>query len=111
MWEAIAANRRRSLLLITLIGLILLTFGACLGMFIAVQCGGGREAVSRSEILTGIGVGTLAALVLWVALWLTAVFQGDRILLRSAGAHELRDWDDHRGTASAKAEGLLDRRP
>ncbi len=96
MWEAIAANRRRSLLLITLIGLILLTFGACLGMFIAVQGGGGREAVSRSEILTGIGVGTLAALVLWVALWLTAVFQGDRILLRSAGAHEMRDWDDRR---------------
>ncbi|MDA1314540.1 MAG: M48 family metallopeptidase [Acidobacteria bacterium] len=96
MWEAIAANRRRSLLLITLMGLILLTFGACLGIFAAVQLGGGQETVSSNVILTGGTFGTLAALLIWVALWLTAVFQGDRILLRAAGAREMSALDDGR---------------
>jgi heat shock protein HtpX len=96
MWEAIAANRRRSLLLITLMGLILLTFGACLGMFAAVQAGGGQETVSPDAILAGGAFGFLAALLLWVALWLTAVFQGDRILLRAAGAREMHGLDDSR---------------
>jgi heat shock protein HtpX len=96
MWQAIAANRRRSQLLIALMGLILLTFGACLGMFIAVQLAGGQEVASEGEILTGSGMGVLVALAIWLVLWLTAVFQGDGILLRSAGAREMRDWDDRR---------------
>ena len=33
MWEAIAANRRRSILLIGSMGLVLVTLGACIGMY------------------------------------------------------------------------------
>ena len=96
MWEAIAANRRRSLLLITLMGLILITFGACLGMFAATRISGGHDVADSETVLKGAAAGALVALVLWLLLWLTAVFQGDRILLRSAGAREMRDWDDRR---------------
>ena len=96
MWEAIAANRRRSQLLIGLMGVILLTLGACIGMYAGTGIAGGPEYASSEAVLIGGGIGAAIALVIWLALWLTAVFQGDRILLRSAGAREMRDWDDRR---------------
>ena len=96
MWEAIAANRQRSQLLIGLMGVILLTLGGCIGMYAAVQMAGGPGHASSEIALRGGGIGASVALVIWLALWLTAVFQGDRILLHSAGAREMRDWDDRR---------------
>ncbi len=103
MWEAIAANRRRSLLLIALLGVVLVMLGAVLGLAVGV----GTQYVPAaslsdahrapptislwSEIVAGraaAGWGMVVALGVWLLLWLTAATGGHRVLLRQAGAVE-----------------------
>ena len=80
MLEVIAANRRRSTLLIVLMGLLLAAVGATIGVFAMP----GRE---------GALIGLAAALVVWWLLWLTAATSGDSILLASAGARRIEHKD------------------
>ena len=97
MWEAIAANRRRSILLITLMGLVLVTLGACIGMYFVTpffQMGASEPRVEA--VLSGALAGAGVAAVVWLVLWLTAVSQGDKFLLRSAGAQRIHKRDDPR---------------
>ena len=79
MWEAIAANRRRSLVLIAMMGTILLALGWVIGMAIEPRSGGPL----------GLGI----AAIVWIVTWLTAVAGGDAILLASAGAHKIEKSD------------------
>ncbi len=88
MWEAIAANRRRSMWLIWLMGAVLVTFGACLGLYYGTAYSGPEPSIEQILIAAGVGAGL--ALLLWLVMWLVAVFQGDRLLLRSAGAQRIQ---------------------
>ncbi|MHC4479943.1 MAG: M48 family metallopeptidase [Planctomycetota bacterium] len=78
MWEAIRANRRRSFLLISVLGGVLIVLGYMAGA--AIDPDGG---------LIGLGI----ALLLWFALWLTAVTSGRGVLLGSVGARQIQHDD------------------
>ena len=88
MWEAIAANRRRSMWLILLMGAVLVTFGACLGAYYGTAYSGPEP--TSGQVLFAAAAGAGFALALWLLMWLLAVFQGDRLLLRSVGAQRIQ---------------------
>lgn len=79
MWEAIRQNKRRSLWLITLMGVLLAVLGTVIGMSIDPQAGG--------------PIGALAALFVCLILYLSAVSGGSSILLASAGARQIQKED------------------
>ena len=79
MWEQIRSNRRKSVFLVFLMALLLVTLGYVLG-----------EALQP-----GLGVfGVLVAVVIWVVLSAAAYFQGGAIMLASAGAKSIEK-EDH----------------
>jgi len=79
MWEAIARNRRKSFVLISVMGAFMI--GA--GMLIA-------EAIWPGAYMAG-GV---VAIVLWAILSLTSFYGGDTVFLASAGARKIQK-NDH----------------
>jgi len=78
MWEHIRANRLRSMILVSVMGVLLLLVGYFLGLAI---------------FGSGIG-GLIVALVVWLLMNLVAYFQGDSILLAMSGARKISR-DDH----------------
>ena len=74
MWEAIAANTRRSWVLISLMGALLVGVGFAVGIWIAPDGG---------------VFGILIALALWLVLWAVAALGGDSLLLLSAGGRKI----------------------
>lgn len=80
MWEAIAANRRRSAVLVVLMGLLLVGLGGLLGAAFVPRGGG--------------VFGALIAAGVWLILWTVALFQGENILLHTAGASRVTR-EDH----------------
>ncbi len=80
MWEAIARNRRRSVLLVGAMGFILIGLGMLAGLVFGV----------------GAWWGAFGALVLWGVLQGVAAYQGDQLLLLAAGAHEISRDDSPR---------------
>lgn len=80
MWEQIERNRRNSILVVGILGMLLVAVGMAVGMFLT-----GREG--------GVFVGGIIALGLWGLLWVTMRSQGDDIMLRMAGAREIRKAD------------------
>ncbi|HKS16453.1 MAG TPA: M48 family metalloprotease, partial [Planctomycetota bacterium] len=74
MWEAIAANTRRSWILISLMGALLVCVGFAVGLMISPEGG---------------VFGVLFALALWLILWMVAMAGGDSLLLMSAGARKV----------------------
>ncbi|MEN6626286.1 MAG: M48 family metallopeptidase [Candidatus Sumerlaeia bacterium] len=72
MWEAIESNRRRSFVLIVLMGALLVMLGFSIGAYIDLRQGG--------------PIGALAAVGVWLVMWIVAVASGDSILLSQAGA-------------------------
>jgi heat shock protein HtpX len=117
MWEAIASNRRRSLILITLMGVLLVLLGALIGATVAAwiaplhhalpSYGSGQPWAVNLEERTGAPSlgdqvfaarggalwGILVALVIWLILWATAAGAGDSILLGTARAREIQKED------------------
>src|SRR5437773_1467560 len=79
MWEAIESNKRRSTLLVILMGLLLLGLGFALG---------GMLDPRQGPVL-----GVAGALAVWFVLWMVALFQGDQILLATAGARRIEHHD------------------
>lgn len=75
MWEQIAANRRKSVLLVATAALLLGLLGWAGGEYFLGEGGG-----------TG---GVLVALVVWLVMTLAAWYQGDGIMLSVAGAHRV----------------------
>jgi heat shock protein HtpX len=74
MWEAIAANTRRSWILISLMGVLLVIVGFAVG--ISIHPDGGV-------------FGVLFAVALWLVLWAVAALGGDSLLLLSAGGRKI----------------------
>jgi heat shock protein HtpX len=75
MWDAIASNQRRSWVLISAMGALLVLLGYSVGLVLEPQ--------------TGAGLGVAAALGLWALLLLVAFAGGDGFLLLSAGARKI----------------------
>jgi len=79
MWEAIASNRRRSWLLVCVMGVVLVVLGGIIGLVVDPHAGG--------------YFGVAGALALWLILWATAAGAGDSILLSSARARQIEKQD------------------
>jgi heat shock protein HtpX len=75
MWEQIRANRIRSVIVITSLGVLLVVAGAAAGAALA-----GQDAAV---------FGALIAVVIWFVMWMTTISAGDKVLLSIAGAREL----------------------
>lgn len=93
MWEAIQQNKRRSWMLIGIMGLLLLALGYAVGGALFIYDSGPDAAQFDLLSAPGPWIGVLAAAGLWLGMTLCALFAGDAILLRSAGAHEVQKED------------------
>ncbi len=80
MWEAIRANQRRSQMLIGLMGVVLVGFGALIGLTLVGDKGGA---------ILGAG----GALVLWGILLVITYVGGEQIVLMGAGARPIQKAD------------------
>ena len=78
MWEQIRSNRIRSAILVIGMGILLFLIGYFLGLYL---------------FDSGTG-GLIIAIILWAIMTLIAYFEGDSILLASAGAKKITH-DDH----------------
>ena len=96
MWQAIAANRRRSRLIIFVMGVVLIALGASLGTLIGPALVDLGYAFPGEETWAGALAGGVAALVVWLILSLLAVYGGDRLVLRSAHALPIEKRDSPR---------------
>ena len=81
MWEQIRANQRRSLFLISAMGVMLILLGYVVGLAVHPQFG---------------PLGALAGLIIWFVLWMVALVGGRDILLASAHAREIQKADSPR---------------
>ena len=125
MWEAIRKNRRRSWILITVMGLTLLVLGHVIGSALFLNAdaignlasgarGSAHPATRTGDTNDNVGsglhplawlsepsfwfnsgglIGMSIAAGIWTILTLVALFAGDAMLLRSAGAHEIAKQD------------------
>ncbi|MEW6742637.1 MAG: M48 family metallopeptidase [Planctomycetota bacterium] len=80
MWEQIRSNQRRSFLVVSLMGVLLVAMGMAVGALLVPDEG-------------GLVLGGLVALFVWFVLWLVTVSGGDDILLGLARAREIRKQD------------------
>ena len=78
MWEAIAANKRKSVVLITIMGMLMIGAGMLIG-----------ESIAPGAWLVGGGI----AFTLWAILALVSYYGGDGIFLASVGAKEIQRQD------------------
>lgn len=114
MWEAISSNRRRSMVLIAVMGAILVALGAVIGLMIAMyvapaahyldsasslQRAEGQRAEPHSfldqivDAQAGIYFGIAVATLIWLIMWASAVGAGDSILLGSTKARQISKQD------------------
>lgn len=100
MWEAIAANRRRSVLIIALMGIILMTLGASIGMLGSTHIDSFTGEIglpeSQDVALAGAIYGAAGAALVWLVLWMLAVFGGDQLMLQSVHARQITKTDSPR---------------
>ncbi len=89
MWEQIAANRRKSVVLVVMSGLLLLGFGFVLGEYFL---SGGQPAGAPRNYDGGI-TGAILTGFLWLFMTLGTWFKGDHVLLSMSGARRIEKTD------------------
>lgn len=82
MWEAIRSNKRKSFWLIVFMALILATLGAAIGSYIFSQ-----------DPMEGVFLGVIVAMIVWIIMLVVSFSSGDKILLATAGAREVKHDD------------------
>lgn len=92
MWEAIRANRRRSMWLMLAMGAVLIVLGASIGILGASW---GRQPTLDEQLL-GALFGSLLAIVVWLGSWIYTAADGDAMVLRSVGAKRIEKADHPR---------------
>ena len=80
VWEQIESNKRKSVLIVTVMGIILIGLGMALGQIFTGQQQG---ALLGGAIAFGV----------WMVLWLFTRSQGDDVMLQMAGAREIEKQD------------------
>ncbi len=119
MWEAIERNKRRSLILIAIMGLLLVCFGYVIGAYIYVQFfplldahqTGGTQGLFRTVLQpqsasdspaahwstqlvnSGGFIGAAVALFIWLIQSTVSLLAGDRVLLSAAAAYPIEKED------------------
>jgi len=79
MWEQIAANRRKSFIMVVMTALLLMALGYVFGEYF-----GGK----------GYGpFGIFVAALVWLVMTLVSWFQGDKVMLAVSGAHRVKKED------------------
>jgi hypothetical protein len=73
VWEQIESNRRKSTLIVCVMGVMLVGIGLALGYLLTNR--------PESALLGGV-----IALGVWLLMWLFTAHQGDDVLLQMAGA-------------------------
>ncbi len=81
MWQAIRANKRRSVFLAGIMGLLLAAVGAALGLYL----GGGNA--------TALLLGVAAALAVWGVQLAAAYAGGDKLILAVSGARKIHKYE------------------
>lgn len=79
MWEFIRANKRKSVFLIVGLAALLGILGAAIGNFFF-----------PADPTEGLFLGVFVAMIIWTVMVLASVLGGERILLATAGAHEVQ---------------------
>jgi heat shock protein HtpX len=79
MWESIRSNKRKSFWLIVLMTCTLAALGAAIGAYLFSQ-----------QPQEGIFLGVLVAMIVWIVMLLISFSSGERILLATAGAREVK---------------------
>lgn len=96
MWELIRANKRRSTVLITLMGILLIALGYSIGA--AMFFPGGLPVETPQAVLwlnpAGGFMGAMIATIIWLVQVIVAYAFGDRILMAVSGAREIQK-EDH----------------
>jgi heat shock protein HtpX len=82
MWDVIAANRRRSIFLIIILGTLLIILGVSIGYYFL-----------PSDPTQSALYGALLGLAIWGVMLLTSFSSGERILLATAGGREVSKAD------------------
>lgn len=80
MWEQIRSNRRRSVFVVTAMGVLLVLIGMAVATIFSPNPGAAL-------------VGGALALGLWLVMWLVSISNGDGILMQMAGAREIEHKD------------------
>ena len=75
MWELIRANKRNSVILMALMGVVMLSLGFCIGYFIFGQ--------------NGMLLGILISIVIWAIMMLVSFTSGDQVFLACSGAKKI----------------------
>jgi heat shock protein HtpX len=86
-------------LIIALMGIILMTLGACVGMLGATQLeslSGETGQQPQEAVLIGALYGAGGAALLWLVLWMAAVYGGDHLMLQSVRARRIVKADSPR---------------
>ena len=78
MWEAIESNKRKSWILLAIMGVLLVGLGFGIGAIFDPRFG---------------IYGAVGALVLWFIMWMVAISSGDSIMLMAAGAKKIEKQD------------------
>ncbi len=78
MWEVITANKRKSIVLLTVMAMLMIAAGMLIG-----------EAIAPGAWI----IGGFFALLLWMILSLVSYYSGDAIFLASAGARQIERTD------------------
>jgi heat shock protein HtpX len=82
MWDIIQTNKRRSVILILLMGSVLIFLGSAIGYYFFPQ-----------DPVYGVFWGILIATLFWIILLVISFTGGERILLATAGAREIKKQD------------------
>lgn len=82
MWEIIRSNRRKSFWLIVLMTCTLAGLGAAIGAYLF-----------SNQPEEGIFLGVLVAMIVWIIMLLVSFTNGEKVLLATAGAREMKHDD------------------
>lgn len=99
MFEQIRANKRKSVVLMTLLGMLLLALGFVIGEALVPAGGSLHEQVAAGQNpftlqLSGAGfIGMGVAFIIWLFMAMISYFQGGAILMRASGARPIRKQD------------------
>ncbi len=82
MWDIIEKNRRKSVILIFVLGSVLAALGAAIGFYFS-------PGFPEEGVFTGIAI----AMVIWIIMLISSYAGGEKILLATAGARQV-SYDD-----------------
>lgn len=89
-WQIVAANRRKTVILVLVMGVVLALLGFCVGELVGAWIGFTSPGASRTVGVSRAGyTGLVIALAIWLGLLLTSLLGSDALFLSLSGAREV----------------------